>query len=149
MNRVFHDGHEVDGYYDSEMQRHPIVRAHMRRSLLASGSNSTNSSNCTNANTGMGCADVVAPEVVQHLAAISYTTEQGWGALTTATLDAIAQGFASFFSVNSSAVSIQKGISSSGATNDVQVCGEQSAHGGKAKDVVYLGVIGRAAGSGS
>eukprot|EP00966_Prymnesium_polylepis_P281927 6514972-Prymnesium_polylepis.1 len=43
MNRVFSDGSEVDGWHDSEMQQHPLVRAHRRgRSLTnATGDVST------------------------------------------------------------------------------------------------------------
>jgi hypothetical protein len=121
MNRIFRDGHVVDGYHDSEMQRHPLVRAHLRL-LSDAGSHSAHSSNCSSANTSVGCADGGATEVIlQHLTTVSYTVEQSWSALTTATLDAIALGFTRFFSVDCSAVSIRKGISSHGATNDVQV----------------------------
>lgn len=112
MNRILNDGHEVDGWFDLEMQQHPIVIAYRRRLASVSSTNMTNSTNTTN-----GPAQVLKRPIVQ----LSFTTAQKWSFFTPDKLNAIGALFASFFSVDPTMVDVTKTFTSAGVGNKVQV----------------------------
>ena len=106
MNRILVDGTEIDGWFDSEMQHHPIVRA-LRR-LQTTNSTAANATNCTRVNASVGsegCAESTA-DAARHTTLLSFSTEFTWDSLTSEKLAAMATEFATFFSVDSSAVDI-------------------------------------------
>jgi hypothetical protein len=120
MNRIFSDGHETDGWADPEMLLHPIVSAHRR--LEATGFGSSNSTNCTRVNASVSCA--AASAVVnqeQRVVILTFAVMESWSSFDEASLAAVGAAFAAFFSVDESAVHVEKRLSSNGVICVVQV----------------------------
>jgi|EP00966_Prymnesium_polylepis_P318688 hypothetical protein len=106
MNRILVDGTEIDGWFDTEMQHHPIVHAHRR--LQTTNSTAQNATNCTHLNGSVGragCAEGTTDDT-RHTTLLSLSTTLQWDSLTPEKLAAMATEFATFFSVDSSAIGI-------------------------------------------
>ena len=157
MNRIYDDGHETDGWFDGEMRRHPIVRAHFRRQLSAT--NLTHTTNCSsingsanvsanasantsaNASASAHCPLAVDPEqasspALRAVVFLSFPTNSSWSYLSSDKLGEIASAFASFFSVDPPAVAVKKDLTSAGATLDLQVLNKESRVVGERESIV-------------
>eukprot|EP00966_Prymnesium_polylepis_P049277 1140418-Prymnesium_polylepis.3 len=126
MNRIFRDGTEVDGWFDHEMQQHPITRAHQRQLLEASSVNFSascvNSSrmNGSRANASTDC-DAGAQQLARPVLHLSFPTTERWSFFTSSVLHDVAAAFSAVFFVDQSRVVVRNALVSTGVNNEVQV----------------------------